>query len=139
MVSHKNHNLKVNEGFVIFLTSKLIACFIDSFTSKMKSQSFAYLFNVGEHIYWILDLEDEVHSIWVIWTSGLQECKSSLYFSKWGVVGRERSLGWSMLGVVAHNRPLKLAPMYPACLEKASSMGFIQICYGVLHEMKLIF
>ena len=24
-----------------------------------------------EHIYWILDL-DEVHSIWVIWTSGLQ-------------------------------------------------------------------
>ena len=31
MVSHKNYNLSANEGFVIILTSKLIACFIDSF------------------------------------------------------------------------------------------------------------
>jgi hypothetical protein len=47
-----------------FLTSKLITCFIDGFTSKRKSQSIAYLFNGSEHIYWILDLENEVHSIY---------------------------------------------------------------------------
>ena len=80
MVSHKNYNLNANEGFVIFLTSKLITCFIDGFTLKMKSQSIAYLLNGSEHIYWILDLEDEVHSIWVIWTSGLQECKGNFIF-----------------------------------------------------------
>ena len=38
MVSHKNYNLKVNEDFVIFLTSKSITCFIDGFTFGMKSQ-----------------------------------------------------------------------------------------------------
>jgi hypothetical protein len=32
MVSQKNYNLSVNEGFVMFLTSKLITCFIDGFT-----------------------------------------------------------------------------------------------------------
>ena len=30
----------------------------------MKCQSIAYLLNESEHIYWILDLEGEVHSIW---------------------------------------------------------------------------
>ena len=28
------------------------------------------------YIYWILDLDNEVHSIWVIWTINLQESKS---------------------------------------------------------------
>ena len=42
MVSHKNYKLNVNEDFVIFLTSKSITFFIDGFTSRMKSQSFAY-------------------------------------------------------------------------------------------------
>jgi hypothetical protein len=59
----------------MFLTSKLITSFIEGFTSKRKSQSNAYLLNGNEHIYWSLDLENEVHSIWVICTSGLQECK----------------------------------------------------------------
>ena len=36
-------------------------------------QSIAFLLNESEQIYWILDLYNEVHSIWVIWTSGLQE------------------------------------------------------------------
>jgi hypothetical protein len=75
MVSHKNHKLNANEGFVMLLTSKLIIYFTDGFTSKRESQSIVYLLNGSEHIYWILDLENEVHSIWVIWTSGLQECK----------------------------------------------------------------
>ena len=42
MVSHKNCNLIASEGFVTFLTSKLITCFIDGFTLIMKSQSIAY-------------------------------------------------------------------------------------------------
>ena len=47
-----------------FLTSNLITCFIGSLILKMKSQSIAYLLNESEHVYWILDLEGEVHSIW---------------------------------------------------------------------------
>ena len=88
MVIHKNYNLNANEGFVIFLTSKLITCFIDGFTLKMKSQSIAYLLNESEHIYWILDLEGEVHSIWDLWISGLQECKGNGFF-KVGQGGQE--------------------------------------------------
>ena len=87
MASHKNHNLGANEGFVIFLTSKLFTCFIGGFTLKMKSQSIAYLLNESEHIYWILDLEGEVHSIWDLWISGLQECKDNDFFE---VVGRQQ-------------------------------------------------
>ena len=64
MVSHKNYNLNVNEDFVMFLTSKLITCFIDGFTSRMKSQSISYILIGSTHIYWVLDLEGEVHSIW---------------------------------------------------------------------------
>ena len=64
IVSHKNYNLSGSEGFVIFLTSKSITYFIDGFTLIMKSQSIAYLLNESEHVYWILGLEDEVHSIW---------------------------------------------------------------------------
>ena len=75
MVSYKNYNLSTNEDFILFLTSKLITCFIVGFTLKRKSQSIAYLLNGSEHIYWILDLENEVHSIWLIWTSDVQECK----------------------------------------------------------------
>ena len=73
MVSHTNYNLNANEGFLMFLTSKLITCFIDNFILKMTSQSIAYLLDEGERIYWIVDLDNEMHPIWVIWTSGLQE------------------------------------------------------------------
>ena len=51
MVNHKNYNLNANEGFVIFLTSKLNTCFIDSFISKIKSQLIVYLLNGSEHLY----------------------------------------------------------------------------------------
>ena len=50
----------------MFLTSKLLTCFIDSFILKMSPQSVAYLLNGSEHLQWILDLEDEVHSIWYL-------------------------------------------------------------------------
>ena len=62
MVCHENYNLGANEGFVTFFTSKLITFFICGFT-LMKSQSIAYLLNGREYIYWILDLEGELHSI----------------------------------------------------------------------------
>ena len=61
MVSYKNYNLNAKWGFCHFLTFKLITCFIDGFTLRRKSQSIAYLLNESEHIYWILDLETEVH------------------------------------------------------------------------------
>jgi hypothetical protein len=31
------------------------------------------LLKENEHIYWILDLENQVHSIWVVWPSIMQE------------------------------------------------------------------
>ena len=80
MVSRKNYNLNANEGFVIFLTSKLITGFIDGFTLEMKSKSIAYLLNGSEHIYWLWDLEGEVHSIWDLCASGFQKCKDKDFF-----------------------------------------------------------
>ena len=80
MASHKNHDLGANEGFKTFLTSKLFTYFNGGFTLKMKSQSIAYLLNGSEHIYWILDLGGEVHSIWDLWISGLQECNGNGFF-----------------------------------------------------------
>ena len=52
MVSHKNYNLNANEGFVMFLTSKLITCFIDSFTLKRNpNQLLIYSMEVNIYIY----------------------------------------------------------------------------------------
>src|ERR1700738_2481662 len=51
IVSEKNYNLNANEDFVIFLTSKLITCFIDGFTLKMKSsQLLIYSMKVNIYI-----------------------------------------------------------------------------------------
>jgi hypothetical protein len=47
---------------------------VDGFTSGMKSHLMAYLLGGSAHIYWIRDLEGEVHA------SGLQECKSNGFF-----------------------------------------------------------
>jgi hypothetical protein len=49
----------LNEGFVIFLTSKLITCLFSSFTSKMKSQLIAYyLMEVNIYIgFWTLKMK----------------------------------------------------------------------------------
>jgi hypothetical protein len=47
---------------------------------NMKSQSIAYLLNESERVYWILDMEDEVYSIWVMWTVNLQKCKDNFSF-----------------------------------------------------------
>ena len=92
MVSRKNYNLNANEGVVIFWTSKLITCFIGGFTLTMKPQSIAHLLHRNEHIYWMLDLEDEVHSIWDLWVSDLQECKSNDFFQN-PVGGQQFAVG----------------------------------------------
>ena len=91
------HN--VNEDFVMFLTSKLITFFIDGFTFGIKSQSMAYLLSESAHIYWILDLVSEVHSIWDLLSSGLQKCKDNVFFEdRWGgqqfLVGFKNKSGW---------------------------------------------
>jgi hypothetical protein len=44
-------------------------------------------------MYWILDLEGEVHSIWDLWISGLQKCKGNGIFLKSGMVGNFFWLG----------------------------------------------
>ena len=49
MVSCKN--LDANEGIVIFLTSKLIKCFIGDFTLTMKPQSIVHVLNESERVY----------------------------------------------------------------------------------------
>ena len=92
MVNHKNYNLKVDKDFVNFLTSKLITCVIDGFTSRVKSQSIAYLLIGSAHIYWVLDSEGEVHSIWDLQSSGLQKYKGFV-FSKMSGTGINFRLG----------------------------------------------
>jgi hypothetical protein len=54
--------VNANEGFVIFLTCQLHIWFIGGFTSKMKAQLIGYLLNGREHIYWLLDLDGEMHT-----------------------------------------------------------------------------
>ena len=51
MVSHKNYNLNVHADFAMFLTSKLITCFIDGFISGMETQSIAYVLIGSAHKY----------------------------------------------------------------------------------------
>ena len=81
MASHNLFNLGANEGFVIFLTFKSITCFIDGFTSKIKSQSIAYLLNGSEHIYWILSLEDEMHSQYGLYEqAAFKNARAILFF-----------------------------------------------------------
>ena len=59
MVSLNRYCLNVNEAFVMFLTSKLITCFIVGFTLKRKSQSIAY-YSLEVNIYigfWTLKMK----------------------------------------------------------------------------------
>ena len=100
MASLINFNLGTNEGFVIFLSSKLITCIFSGFTLRIKSQSIVYLLNGSEHIYWILELEDEVQSIWGLWTCGLQECKGKCFFLKSGKVGNIFQVGQTNSSVI---------------------------------------
>src|ERR1700738_420510 len=76
----QNYNLNVNEDFVMFLTSKLITCFIDGFTSGIKSQSIAYLLIGSTHIYWILDLEVKCTQYGICSQVAFKNARAMLFF-----------------------------------------------------------
>ena len=65
----------------MFLSSKLVSCFIARCTSRMKSQSIAYLLLGSAHINWILDLEGEVHSILDLQSSNFGSKNARAMFS----------------------------------------------------------
>lgn len=46
-------------------------------------------------IYWILDLEDAVHSTWDLWISGPQKCKGNSFFEI-GQGGQQVSVGFKI-------------------------------------------
>jgi len=74
----------------------------------MKSQSIVSSLNGSEHVYWILDLEDDVHSIWVMWTSGLQECMGNFTFQS--RAEHARNMGF-------------IQAMKEACLRQGPTLG----------------
>lgn len=100
MVSRKNYNLNGNEEFFfclffsyifVFLSlplylqlSKLCTCLFMVCLWGMKSQSIGYLLCGSECIYLILELEDEVHSMWILWARWLSRMQGQLGFEvKW--------------------------------------------------------
>ena len=60
------------------------------------------------NIYWILDLEGEVHSIWVIWIGGLQECKGNGFFEV-GQGGHKFSVGSKKSRFLSRGLPLPIS------------------------------
>ena len=61
----------------------------------MKSQSISYLINKNAHICWILNVDDEMHLIWILLTNTLQKCKGSFLWSRMGwaaVSGRDQKI-----------------------------------------------
>ena len=45
-------------------------------------------------LYWISDLQDEMRSKWVLWSSGLQECKSNIFLKLGGRASISGRGGW---------------------------------------------
>ena len=126
MVSHKNYNLNANEGFVIFLTSKLIPCLSGSFTSKMKSQSIVYLFNGCEHIYvyiyiwfWIFKMKCTQYGLYG--QSGLQSMQGQFYFGS--------RAEWT--GSMGFIRAMK-----EVCLEWGPTLSICDLTRGVMRGSK---
>ena len=74
----------------------------------MKSQTTAYLLSGSAHIYRILDLEGEVHSIWDLWISGLQEYKGNVIFEV-GRGGQQFLVGFKKLQFFSKGLPPPLS------------------------------
>lgn len=55
-------------GFVLILESKFSKCNPEGFILVMKYESIVDLQSGSGHSYWNLDLEVEVHSLWVLCT-----------------------------------------------------------------------
>ena len=67
----------------MFLTFKLITCFIDGFTCGMKSQSIAYLLIGSAHIYWILDLEVKCTQYGICSQVAFKNARAMFFFRSW--------------------------------------------------------
>ena len=83
MVSHKNYDLSANEDFVIFLTSKLITCFIDDFTSKIISQPIAY-YSMEVNVYigfWTLKMKCTLFGLYG--QVAFKNARALLFFEVW--------------------------------------------------------
>jgi hypothetical protein len=64
MVIHKNYNLLSTEGFVMFLTSKLITCFTNCFILIMPNKLLIYSMKVNIYIgLWTLNVKCSQHGI----------------------------------------------------------------------------
>jgi len=91
----------------------------------MISQLITYLPIGSAHIYWILDLEGKVHSIWDLWSSGLQECKGN-YFFEVGQGGQHVSVRFKKVFKGLPNPDLTFQKFVRACLTSAHANYFKQ-------------
>ena len=91
MVSHKNYYLSANEDFFNIFDFQVIYMLYWRFHFENETTVNCLLTQWKWGIYWTWVLEDEVHSIWDLWISGLQECKGNGFFK----VGRAGISFWS--------------------------------------------
>ena len=79
-------------------------------------------------LYWILELEGEVHSNWDLWISGLKGCKSNNFFLKLDGAGKYFRSGPKDLDFFSEGLPLPVSTsleklvggiLTPAILNKA--------------------
>lgn len=81
----------------------------------MKSQSIAHLLRGREHIYWIIGLQSELHSIWDVWRDNLQERKDDFWES----------------GGVAKSQASTPDTPFPPWWELAHPVGSAQIAWAL--------
>ena len=75
----------------MFLTSKLITCFIDGFTFGMISESIAYLLIESAHIYWISYLKVNCTQYGLCSQAAFKNVRA-MFFQSWA--GRATIFGW---------------------------------------------
>jgi len=97
MVSHKNvYPQCLREFHNIFLTFKLIKCFIDGSTSGMKSQSIVYLLSGSAHIYWVLNLKVTCTQYEICGQVAFKTPRAMCFFFPPLKSGRARRLPWPL-------------------------------------------
>ena len=87
MVNHIHYNLNANEDFLLFflLPSLLHALLtfiwmLSISLREWKPINCLFTKEKQKYIYQILGFQGEVHSIWDLWTTNLQECKDDSFF-----------------------------------------------------------
>ena len=93
MVSRTNCNLNANDNFVICLTSKLIKFYWRFHLDNEAPVNCSFTqWKWTYAIYWTLDLDGEVHSIWDLWVSGIHGLQEQQGFFEIGWAGRQHFL-----------------------------------------------